>query len=88
MRILTIHSEYSAVAANTQKASRAVEAAIKALRARGANKVCEVGCGLLANTPHLLKAFSSVTLTDRTEQFERIKDNLALLTKQYRSRQS
>lgn len=85
MRNITIHSEYSAVAANTGRASRAVEGAIKALRGRGASKVCEVGCGLLANTPHLLKAFSSVILTDRGEQYERIKDDLALLAKRHRS---
>lgn len=85
MRKITIQSEHSAVAANTRKASRSVQAAINALRKRGAERVCEIGCGLLANTPHFLRAFPSVVLTDQGGQYERIKYNLAGLARQYRS---
>lgn len=86
---IIIRPEYSAVAAKDKnKPSRAAKAAISVLKENCVSRVCEIGCGLLANTPHILKAFNHVILTDRKEQFDRIKEQLSEMAKKYRSFQS
>ncbi len=83
---LIIKPEYSAVAAKVRnKPSRGVKTAISLLKKSAVSRVCEIGCGLLANTSHILKAFPYVILTDRREQFNRIEEKLAALSKRYRS---
>lgn len=74
---ILIRPEYSAVAAkNRRRPSRGTQAAIAVLREKRASRVCEIGCGLLANSWHLVKAFKYVVLTDRKEQYERIREQL------------
>lgn len=83
---IIIRPEYSAVAAKYKnKPSRATEAVISILRENGVSRVAEIGCGLLANTPHILKAFPYVILTDLKEQYERIKEHLLEFRKKYDS---
>lgn len=62
-----------------------MRAAISVLREIGARRVCEVGCGLLANTEHILRVFPQVVLVDRPAQYPRIKDKLSQLAREYPS---
>jgi len=74
---IIIRPEYSAVGAkNPNRPSRAVQAAIETLKQEKLNRVVEIGCGLLANTPHILDAFPFVVLVDTRNQYERIKNKL------------
>lgn len=83
---IIIHPEYSAVGAkNLSSPPRAVQAAIRVLQEANASKIAEVGCGLLANTPHILKAFPYVVLVDTKLQYERIRQKIAELSKTYSS---
>ena len=62
---ITIRPEYSAVGAkNLSSPSRATQAAIRVLKEENVLKIAEIGCGLLANTPHILGAFPFVVLVD------------------------
>jgi hypothetical protein len=80
-----IRRDLSAVAPKSGNPSRSLLSAINNLDKYGVKKVCEVGCGLLANTEHLLKAFPYVILTDRKEILPRISDKLSELKGKYRS---
>jgi hypothetical protein len=84
--VITVRPEYSAVGAKNEKnPSRATQAAISVFREMHLSRICEIGCGLLANSIHLLRAFPHVILTDRLEQYERIKERLRELSGDYRS---
>jgi|SRR5829696_8894781 len=84
---IRIRPEYSAVAPkNSDKPSRSVRAAIEVLREADAVRVCEVGYGLLAQTPHILDAFPDVVLIDTKEQYERVKDRLSEVIGKHRVR--
>lgn len=85
-----IRTEYSAVPPKKDKKykykpSRATKAVISVFKNKGVSNVCEIGCGLLANTPHILKAFPHVIITDSKAQKERIKEKLVDLSKKYSS---
>ncbi len=81
-----IRPEYSAVAAkDVSKPSRATQAAIEVLKEANATNIAEIGCGLLANTPHLLKAFPVVVLVDTKDQYIRIQHKIADLSNTYSS---
>ena len=83
---ITIRPEYSAVAAkNSATPSRATQAAITVLREANASKTVEIGCGLLANTQHILKAFPFVVLVDTKLQYQRIQEKIAELSKTHSS---
>ncbi len=82
---LDIRPEYSAVAGRGESPSRATRAAISALQRVDAERICELGCGLLATTPYLLDAFPSVVLVDRQAQIERIGNKVAVLAEEYES---
>ncbi|RLC75099.1 MAG: hypothetical protein DRI61_15480 [Chloroflexi bacterium] len=83
---IVIKPEYSAVGAkNPNKPSRAVNAAISIFRELKLSHIVEVGCGLLVNTPHILKAFSFVILVDTKLQYQRIKEKLDELSTRYTS---
>jgi SAM-dependent methyltransferase len=84
--VITIRPEYSAVAAkDLNHPSRATQAATSVFKEMHITRVCEIGCGLLANTLHFLEAFPHVILTDREAQYERIKDRLREMSRDYRS---
>lgn len=83
---IVICPEYSAIAAkNISIPSRATQAAIKVLREVTTSKVAEIGCGLLANTPHILDAFPFVILVDTSLQYTRVRHKIAELSKTYTS---
>lgn len=83
---IIIRPEYSAVGAkNSNKPSRALQAAILTFRELKLSYIAEIGCGLLANTPHILGAFPSVILTDTNRQYTRIRDKLDHLSAIYPS---
>lgn len=83
---ITIRPEYSAVGAkNLSTLSRATQAAITLLREANASKVAEIGCGLLANTSHILGAFPFVVLVDTKLQYKRIQQKIAELSAKYTS---
>lgn len=83
---IIIRPEYSAVAAKAVNGpSRAVKAVIKDFAQAHATRVCEIGCGLLANTPHLLRAFPYLVVTDRRDQYDRIETKLKELSRKYPS---
>lgn len=83
---ITILPEYSAVGAkNLPNPPRATQAAIVVLREANASRIAEIGCGLLANTTHLLRAFPFVVLVDTKLQYERIRQKIAELSKTYNS---
>jgi SAM-dependent methyltransferase len=75
----------SAIAPKNANPSRAVTKAIQALKQFKVRHVCEIGCGLLANTPHILRSFQKVILTDRKEQLPRIEAELKSLESKYSS---
>lgn len=75
----------SAIAAKNARPSRAIAAAIQSLKHNDVRRVCEIGCGLLANTPHILRAFPYVIVTDREEQIPRIQAELESLAQRYSS---
>lgn len=83
---IIIKPEYSAVGAkNHDKPSRAVQSAIETFKQEDLNRIVEVGCGLLANTPHILNAFPFVVLLDTKNQYQRIKNKLSELSGKYSS---
>ena len=83
---IVIRPEYSAVGAKSRtKPSRSIQAAILAFKDSELSRIAEIGCGLLANTPHILEAFASVVLVDTEHQYTRIKDKLDELSKLYPS---
>lgn len=83
---ITILPEYSAVGAkNLSNPPRAVQSAITVLTEANASRIAEIGCGLLANTTHLLKAFPFVVLVDTRLQYERIRQKIAELSETYSS---
>lgn len=82
---IIIKTEYSAVAAKNPNPSRAVQAAISAFRRLELSRITEIGCGLLANTPHFLREFPFVILIDTKHQYTRIKDNLDEMSKLHSS---
>ncbi len=83
---IIINPEYSAVAAQYPfRPSRAVQAATEAFKQENLNKVAEIGCGLLANTPHILDSFPFVILVDTKAQYQRIKNKLDDLKSIYSS---
>jgi len=83
---IEIRPEYSAVGAkNPATPSRATQAAITVLREANASKIAEIGCGLLANTPHILRAFPFVVLVDTRLQYKRIQEKIAELSRAYSS---
>jgi len=74
---IIIRPEYSAVATkNPDRPSRAAQAVIEDFKEKKVKKVVEIGCGLLANTPHILNAFPFVILVDTKYQYQRIKGKL------------
>jgi hypothetical protein len=84
--VVTIRPEYSAVGAKNQRnPTRATQAAISVFREMHLSRICEIGCGLLANSIHLLRAFPYVILTDRREQYSRIKEHIRDISEDYRS---
>jgi len=83
---ITINPEYSAVGAkNVDVPSRAVQAAITVLEEANTSRIAEIGCGLLANTPHILRVFPFVVLVDTELQYKRIQQKLAELSKAHAS---
>ena len=81
-----IRPEYSAVGTkNPNKPSRAVKAAILTFKELKLSRVAEIGCGLLANTPHILRAFPFVILVDTKFQYHRIKEKIDELSTKYTS---
>lgn len=83
---IIIRPEYSAVGAkNPNRPSRAVQSAIETFKQEDLNRVVEVGCGLVANTPHILNAFPFVVLVDTKNQYQRIKNKLDELSATYSS---
>jgi SAM-dependent methyltransferase len=82
---IVIRPDLSAIAPKNNKPSRAISAAIACLKKHDAERICEVGCGLLANTQHILKAFPHVILTDRKEIVPRIEDKLSDLQAKFPS---
>ena len=79
---IEVRPEYSAVGAkNLSNPSRATQAAITVLQEANASKIAEIGCGLLANTPHILRAFPFVVLVDTRLQYERIREKIDDLSK-------
>lgn len=83
---IIICPEYSAIAAKDKSnPSRATQAAIEVLKEANVFKVAEIGCGLLANTPHILKNFPFVVLVDTKRQYTRIEHKIAELLKTHGS---
>jgi len=83
---IIIRPEYSAVGAkNLNRPSRAVQAAISTFKELKLSRIAEIGCGLLANSSHILRAFPFVILVDTKLQYNRIKDKLDKLYAKYRS---
>ena len=83
---VTIRPEYSAVGAkNLNRPSRSVKAAILTFKELKLSYIAEIGCGLLANTPHILRAFPSVILVDTKFQYHRIKEKVDKLSVKYPS---
>ena len=82
---IIIQPEYSAVGAKNHKPSRAVQSAIETFKQEDLNRIIEVGCGLLANTPHILNAFPFVVLLDTNKQYQRVKNKLRELSGKYSS---
>lgn len=80
-----IRTEYSAIAPKSKKPSRATKAVISVFKNKVISNICEIGCGLLANTPHILKAFPHVVVTDSKAQYDRIEERLEDLRKKYNS---
>jgi SAM-dependent methyltransferase len=82
---IIIRPEYSAVAAKSPNPSRSAQAAISAFKEQGLSRIVEIGCGLLANTPHILKAFPFVILVDTKHQYTRIRDRFVQMSELYSS---
>ncbi|MBI4186326.1 MAG: hypothetical protein HY530_02325 [Chloroflexi bacterium] len=81
-----ITPEYSAVGAkNLSNPPRPTQAAITVLREANASRIAEIGCGLLANTTHFLRAFPLVVLVDTRLQYERIRLKITELSQTYNS---
>jgi len=86
MKKIVIRPEYSAVAPRDKnRPSASTKAAISVFKESNVSRVCEVGCGLLANTPHILKAFPYVILTDSREQYNRIRERLTEISRKHNS---